>query len=54
MIPPDQAWFWSEHWQGLEHEAEADLANQRVTEFTDISSALAGLDSLSKETDGED
>ena len=54
LIPPDQAWFWTERWQQMEHEAQADLASGRVKDFADLSSALENLDSLSKVTDAED
>ena len=54
VIPPDQAWFWSERWQQMEREAEADLANGRVTEHADLSSALANLDALAKDSHAED
>ena len=54
MIPPEQAWFWSERWQQMEREAEADLANGRMTEHADLSSALNNLDALPKEPDAED
>jgi AbrB family looped-hinge helix DNA binding protein len=53
VIPPDQAWFWSERWQQMEREAEADLAHGRVTEHADVSSALTSLDSLANEADAE-
>ena len=54
VIPPEQAWFWSERWQQMEREAEADLANGRMTEHADLSSALNSLDALAKELDAED
>jgi len=54
IIPPDQAWFWSERWQALEHEAQADLASGRVTEFADLASALGSLEKLAQSTDAED
>ena len=54
VIPPEQAWFWSERWQQMEREAEADLANGRVTELADLSGALNSLDALAKESDAED
>ena len=54
VIPPEQAWFWSERWQRLEREAEADIANGRMTEYTDLSSALDSLDALPKAADAED
>ena len=32
VIPPDQAWFWTERWQQMEREAEADhpLPSERM------------------------
>ena len=54
VIPPEQAWFWSERWQQLEREAEEDLANGRVTEYADLSSALNSLEALPKKSDAED
>jgi antitoxin MazE len=54
VIPPEQAWFWSERWQQMEREAEADLASGRVTEYVDLSSAITGLDTLAKESHAED
>jgi len=29
-VPADQAWFWTERWQRMEQEAEADVAASRV------------------------
>lgn len=29
-VPAGQAWFWSERWQRMEREAEADVAAGRV------------------------
>ena len=29
-VPADQAWFWSERWQLMERDAEADVAAGRV------------------------
>lgn len=54
VIPPDQAWFWSERWQQMEREAEADLANGQVMEHSDLSIAINSLDALAKESDTED
>jgi hypothetical protein len=53
-LHPEQAWFWSEWWQQMECEAEVDLANGRVTEHADLSSAINILDTQAKETDAED
>lgn len=30
-VPADQAWFWTERWQRMEREADADVAAGRVT-----------------------
>lgn len=38
-VPADQAWFWSERWQGMEREADADIAAGRTT-------TVDGLDGL--------
>jgi hypothetical protein len=54
VIPPDQAWFWSERWQRLEHAAQADLDAGRVVEFADVSTALAALDQIQAGNDAED
>ena len=29
-VPADQRWFWTERWQRMEHEADADLEERRV------------------------
>lgn len=44
LIPPDQAWFWTEGWQKLEGEAQADIEAGRVCSFDDLESALSALD----------
>lgn len=54
IIPPDQAWFWSQRWQQLEREAQADLQAGRVLEFVDVQAALAALDQLNDACDAED
>ena len=54
IIPPDQAWFWSQRWQRLEREAQADLQAGRVLEFADVKAALAALDQLDDASDAED
>lgn len=38
-VPADQAWFWSERWQAMEREADADIAAGRTT-------IVDGLDGL--------
>lgn len=47
-IPPDQAWFWTEHWQRMEREAQADIDAGRVYKFDDVEDMISWLD---EETD---
>jgi len=54
LIDPDQAWFWSERWQRLEQEAQADLQSGRVVEYSNLSEALAALDEIKAGEDAED
>ena len=53
IIPPEQAWFWSERWQQMERQAQADLESGEVEEYPDVAQALAYLDRLN-ESDAED
>ena len=41
-VPADQAWFWTERWQGMEREADADIAAGRTT----VVDGLKGLTEL--------
>ncbi len=54
IIDPEQAWFWSERWQRLEREAQADLDAGRVAEFATLNDALAALDQVETDPDAED
>ncbi|MEW5871034.1 MAG: AbrB/MazE/SpoVT family DNA-binding domain-containing protein [Chloroflexota bacterium] len=54
IIPPDQAWFWSERWQRLERQAQADLESGQVEEFASVDQALAHLDQVSYRADSSD
>src|SRR4030065_2640881 len=53
IIDPEQAWFWSDRWQLMEHEAQADLDAGRMVEFTNIAEALAALDEIPAGQDAE-
>jgi antitoxin PrlF len=53
VIPPEQAWFWSERWQRLEREAQADIDAGQVETFETVEDALAYLDQAAK-ADAED
>ena len=44
-IPADQAWFWTERWQAMEREADADVAAGRATVVEGIDELIALLDS---------
>ena len=41
-VPADQAWFWADRWQAMEHEADADIAAGR----TAVVDGLEGLTDL--------
>lgn len=44
-VPADQAWFWTERWQAMEREADADIAAGRVTVVEGMDELIAHLDS---------
>ncbi len=54
VIDPEQAWFWSDRWQRMEREAQADLETGRTIEYTNITEALAALDEIPAYDDAED
>lgn len=45
-VPIDlsQRWFWTERWQRMEREADADIAAGRVRVFDDVERFLDALD----------
>lgn len=43
-VDASQSWFWSERWQRMEREADADIAAGRVKRFDDAETFLADLD----------
>jgi AbrB family looped-hinge helix DNA binding protein len=51
FIDPEQAWFWSERWQRMESEVQADLDAGRVLEFHSVQEALTALDQVDEQTD---
>ena len=53
LIAPEQAWFWSERWQRMEHATQADIDAGRVKTFESIEDAVAYLDQ-GLEPDAED
>jgi hypothetical protein len=42
-VEASQAWFWSERWQGMEREADADIRAGRITRFNSAEEFLAEL-----------
>jgi len=54
IIDPDQAWFWSDRWQRMEHEAQTDLDAGRVSEYSNLEDALSALDQAEAIDDAED
>ena len=40
----DQAWFWTERWQTMECEADAEIAAGHITVFEDVDAFIASLD----------
>ena len=53
-IPADQAWFWTERWQQLEREAQADIDAGRVRTFENVDDALDALGGLDNAKDPVD
>ena len=43
-VPADQAWFWTERWQAMEREADADVAAARSTVVDGVDELIAHLD----------
>ena len=46
-VPADQAWFWSERWQQMEHEADEDIAAGRVDFANTLEELIDILDNQS-------
>jgi AbrB family looped-hinge helix DNA binding protein len=44
VIPPDQAWFWTEQWQKAEREAQADINAGRVHRYANIDEVVSALE----------
>jgi antitoxin MazE len=43
-VDATQLWFWSERWQKMEQEADADLAAGRIATFDNLEDFLAALE----------
>jgi AbrB family looped-hinge helix DNA binding protein len=44
-VPADQRWFWSQRWQAMEREADADIATGRTTVVDGVEELIEHLDS---------
>jgi hypothetical protein len=42
-IPADQSWFWTDRWQAMEREADAEIAAGRVTVVEGIEGLISHL-----------
>ena len=45
-IPADQAWFWTERWQRMEMEAQADIDSGRVQRYPGVDEAISSLEKV--------
>ena len=45
LIPKDQLWFWTPEWQKKEREADEDIAQGRVKEYSNVEELLKDLKS---------
>ncbi len=45
-VDASQAWFWSERWQAMEREADADVAAGRITRFESADALIDELDRI--------
>ncbi len=43
-IDPEQAWFWTERWQKMEREVDADFAAGRFKEYDNIKDLIADME----------
>jgi len=43
-VPADQAWFWTDRWQAMERQADADIAAGRVTVVDGLDELIAHLE----------
>jgi len=53
IIPPDQAWFWSEHWQQMEREVQVDIDAGNLLEFDNMEDAIKFLHEAAEEEDAD-
>ena len=46
VIPPDQAWFWSERWQTMEREVDEHVRRGETSVHEDAGALLRHLDAV--------
>ena len=51
VVPPDQAWFWTERWQRMEHEVQNDIDSDRLHHYQDVDEAIGALQELENARD---
>jgi len=44
VVPADQSWFWTERWQDMEREADADIAAGRAKVVDGLEGLISHLD----------
>jgi AbrB family looped-hinge helix DNA binding protein len=54
IIPPGQAWFWTERWQQMEREAQVDIESGRVTRYENMDEAISDLEKFEDAEDRTD
>lgn len=51
LIDESQAWFWTERWQAMEREAQADIDAGRVTHYDSAEEMIADLERYAQDVD---
>jgi AbrB family looped-hinge helix DNA binding protein len=46
VIPPDQAWFWTDRWQKFEREVQADFDAGRIRHYANVDELLSDLETV--------
>ena len=54
LIPPDQAWFWSERWQRLERAVQQDIEKNQIHQFDSAEETVSFLNKATGENNAED
>lgn len=52
-MDPEQAWFWTNEWQKMEREADADISAGRVSRYANDGEFLSALDERTKSLDAD-